>query len=151
MFPVVQAFQALRGVQFTVALTSVAELGDITRFDNPKQLMAYLGLTPSENSSGQRRRLGGITKAGNSHARRALVEAAKAYRFKAKVSQAMQKRQEQLPKPIRDIAWNAQVRLCKPHARLKAKGKHPNTVTVAIARELAAFLWAIATRVQTAR
>ena len=148
MFPVVQALQAMRGVQFTVALTSVAELGDITRFDNPKQLMAYLGLTPSENSSGERRRLGGITKAGNTHARRALVEAAKAYRFKAKVSEAIQKRQEQLPKPVQDIAWKAQVRLCKRHARLRAKGKHPNTVTVAIARELAAFMWAIATRVQ---
>jgi transposase len=81
-FPVVEALQALRGVQFTVAVITIAELGDLTRCDSPRQLMSYLGLTPSEYSSGDRRRQGGITKAGNGHARRALVEAAKAYRHR---------------------------------------------------------------------
>ncbi|MGH8646833.1 MAG: IS110 family transposase [Gammaproteobacteria bacterium] len=144
LYPVVEALQALRGVQFTVALSTVAELGDLTRFDNPRQLMSYLGLTPSEYSSGNTRRLGGITKAGNAHARRTLIEGAWAYRYNAKVSRHIQQRQEALPKAIRDIAWKAQVRLCKRYRRLVAKGKNPNVVVVAIARELAAFMWAIA-------
>jgi transposase len=151
LFPVVEAYQALRGVQFTVALTAVAELGAIARVGNPRQLLSYLGHTPAEYSTGARRRLGGITKAGNAHARRALVEAAKAYRYKAKVSPAIQQRQEHLPKPIRDIAWHAQLRLCKRYRTLVAKGKQPNVVTAAIARELAAFMWAIAQEVQPAR
>jgi transposase len=142
--PVVGALQALRGVQFTVAITTIAELGDLTRFDTPRQLMSYLGLTPSEYSSGERRRLGGITKAGNGHARRVLIEAAKAYRHRAKVSQAIQARQQQLPAAIRDIAWRAQLRLCGRYRKLLARGKHPNTVAAAIARELAALMWAIA-------
>jgi transposase len=144
LFPVVEALQALRGVQFIVAVTSVAELGDLTRFDQPRQLMAYLGLVPSENSTGDRRRQGGITKCGNTHARRVLIEAAKAYRHPAKVSEAMQARQQDLPKPIQDIGWRAQLRLCKRYQRLRARGKHPNTVAAAIARELVAFMWAIA-------
>jgi transposase len=142
--PVVEALQALRGVQFTVAITTIAELGDLTRFDTPRQLMSYLGLTPSEYSSGERRRFGGITKSGNRHARRVLIEAAKAYRHRAKVSEQIQARQQQLPKAICDIAWRAQVRLCGRYRKLLARGKHPNTVTAAIARELAAFMWAIA-------
>src|SRR5256712_1781971 len=144
LYPVVEALQALRGVQFTVAITTIAELGDLTRFDTPRQLMSYLGLTPSEYSSGDRRRLGGITKAGNGHARRVLIEAAKAYRHRAKVSEQMQARQQHLPAPIRDIAWRAQVRLCGPYRQLLARGKHPNTIAAAVARELAAFMWAIA-------
>ena len=127
-----------------VAITTIAELGDLTRFDTPRQLMSYLGLTPSEYSSGDRRRLGGITKAGNGHARRVLIEAAKAYRHRAKVSEQIQARQQHLPTAIRDIAWRAQVRLCGRYRRLLARGKHPNTVAAAIARELAAFMWAIA-------
>jgi transposase len=142
--PVVEALQALRGVQFTVAVTTVAELGDLTRFTNPKQLMSYLGLTPSEYSSGPRRSQGGITKTGNSHARRALVEGAWAYRYPAKVSRHLQLRLEQLPKPIQDISWRAQVRLCKRYRQLMARGKNANQVVVAIARELVAFMWAIA-------
>jgi transposase len=112
MYPVVEALQALRGVQFTVAIITVAELGDLTRFDNPSELMKYLGLTPTEYTSANRRRLGGITKVGTGHARRALVEAAKAYRHRAKVSEPIQIRQQRLPKAICDIAWRAQVRLC---------------------------------------
>jgi transposase len=145
--PVVEALQALRGVQFTVAVTLVAELGDLTRFENPRQLMKYLGLIPSEYSSGERRRQGSITKTGNTHARRALVEGAWAYRYPAKVSRHLQLRLEQLPKPLQDLSWKAQVRLCKRFRRLLARGKHANQVVVAIARELAGFLWAIAKEV----
>jgi transposase len=145
--PVVEALQALRGVQFTVAVTLIAELGDLTRFDNPRQLMKYLGLIPSEYSSGERRRQGTITKAGNTHARRVLVEGAWAYRYPAKVSRHLQLRLEQLPKPIQDISWKAQVRLCKRYRQLMARGKHSIQVVVAIARELAGFLWAIAKQV----
>jgi transposase len=145
--PVVEALEALRGVQFTVAVTIVAELGDLTRFENPRQLMKYLGLIPSEYSSGERRRQGSITKAGNTHARRALVEGAWAYRYPAKVSRHIQLRLEQQPKTIQDISWKAQVRLCKRYRRLIARGKHANQVVVAIARELAGFIWAIAKQV----
>jgi transposase len=145
--PVVAALQALRGVQWLVALTVVAELGDLTRFDNPRQLAAFVGLNPSEHSSGARRRLGGITKTGNSRARRALIEAAWAYRYPAKVSEHIQKRIDGLPKPIQDIGWKAQVRLCKRYRRLTARGKHANVAVTAIARELLAFMWAIAKEV----
>jgi transposase len=145
--PVVEALEALRGVQFTVAVTIVAELGDLTRFENPRQLMKYLGLIPSEYSSGERRRQGSITKAGNTHARRALVEGAWAYRYPAKVSRHIQLRLEQQPKPIQDISWKAQVRLCQCYRKLTARGKHANQVVVAIARELAAFMWASAKQI----
>jgi transposase len=145
--PVVEALEGLRRVQFTVAVTIVAELGDLTRFENPRQVMKYLGLIPSEYSSGERRRQWALTKAGNAHARRALVEGAWAYRYPAKVSRHLQLRLEKLPKPIQDISWKAQVRLCKRFRRLMARGKHPNQVVVAIARELAGFMWAIAKEV----
>jgi transposase len=125
----------------------VAELGDLTRFDTPRQLAAFLGLIPSDYSSGDRRRQGAITKAGNGHARRALIEGAWAYRFPAKVSAHIQKRLEHLPKPIQDIGWKAQVRLCTRFRRLTARGKHPNVAVTAVARELAAFMWAIAREV----
>jgi transposase len=141
--PVVEALQALRGVQFTVAVTIVAELGDLTRFDNPRQLMSYVGLIPSEYSSGERRHQSSITKAGNSHARRVLIEGAWAYRYPAKVSRHLQLRLEQLPKSIQDISWRAQVRLCQRYRKLTARGKHANLAVVAIARELIAFMWAI--------
>src|SRR5438093_10872883 len=109
--------------------------------------MNYLGLTPSEYSSGAPRRQGGITKTGNSHARRALVEGAWAYRYLAKVTRRLQLRLEKLPKPIQDVSWKAQVRLCKRYRQLSARGKNPNQVVVAIARELSAFMWAIAKQV----
>ncbi len=141
------ALQALRGVQCLVAITVVAELGDLTRFDSPHQLAAFVGLVPSEDSSGPRRRLGAITKTGNSRARRALVEGAWAYRHPAKVSEHIQRRIDALPKPIQDIGWKAQVRLCKRFRRLVARGKHPNVAVTAIARELIAFMWAIAKEV----
>jgi transposase len=147
LYPVVEALQALRGVQFTVAVTTVAELGDLTRFDNPRQLMKFLGLIPSEYSSGERRRQGSMTKAGTTHARRALVEGAWSYRYPAKVSRHIQLRLEQQPKAIQDISWKAQVRLCKRFRRLMARGKNANQVVVAIARELVSFMWAIAKQV----
>jgi transposase len=147
LHPVVEALQALRGVQFTVAVTTVAELGDLTRFDHPRELMKFLGLIPSEYSTGERRRQGSITKAGNTHARRALVEGAWAYRYPAKVSRHLQLRLEQQPKVIQDISWKAQVRLCKRYRKLLARGQHANQVVVAIARELVGFMWAIAKQV----
>jgi len=142
--PVVEALQGRRGVQFTVAVTTVAELGDLPRFENPRQLLKYLGLIPSAYSRGERRRQGSITKAGNTHARHALVAGAWAYRYPATVSRHMQLRLEQLPKPSQDLSWKAQVRLCKRYRRLMARGKHANQVVVAIARELVGFRWAIA-------
>ena len=148
--PVVDALQALRGVQWLVAITVVAELGDLTRFTSPRQLAAFVGLIPSEYSSGPSRRQGGITKAGNGRARRALIEAAWAYRHPAKVSQHIQTRIDALPKPIQDIGWKAQVRLCKRFRRLTTRGKHPNVAVTAIARELIAFMWAIAKEVPMA-
>jgi len=127
LLPLVEALQALRGVQLITALTIVAELGDITRFDSPRQLAAFLGLTPSEYSSGDSRRQGRITKAGNSNARRVLVEGAWAYRYPAKVSPLIRKRLEKLPQPIQDISWKAQVchlsRDSRP--RISGIGGHP--------------------------
>lgn len=148
LYPVVEALQALRGVQWLVALTVVAELGDLTRFDNPRQLAAFVGLTPSEHTSGDKRRQGGITKTGNGRARRVLIEGAWAYRYPAKVSVHIQRRIDKLPKVAQDIGWKAQVRLCKRYRRLVARGKHANVVTTAIARELLAFMWAIAKEVK---
>jgi transposase len=144
---VVEAIQALRGVQFIAAVTLIAELGDLSRFASPRQLMSYLGLTPSEHSSGERRRQGAITKTGNAHARRVLVEGAWAYRYPAKVSRHLQLRLEKVPKVSQDRSWKAQVRLCKRYRRLVARGKNVNQVVVAIAREMAAFVWAIAREV----
>jgi len=142
--PVVEALQALRGMAMVAAATIVAELGDISRFSKAEQLMSYLGLVPSENSSGKRRRQGGITKAGNGAARRMLVEAAWSYRFPARISREQLLRQEQLAAPIRAIAWKAQERLCLQYRKLSRAGKPITTVTTAIARQLAGFVWAIA-------
>jgi transposase len=145
--PVVEALQALRGGQCTVAVTVIAELGDLTRFDHPRQLMRDLGWTPAEYSSGERRRQGSSTKPGNTHARHALVEGAWASRYPATVSRHLQLRLEKLPKTVQDISWKAHVRLCKRYRKLRARGKHTKQVVVAIARELIAFRWAIAKEV----
>jgi len=148
--PVVEAIPALRGVQFTVAVTLIAERGDLSRFENPRQLMSYLGLTPSEHTRGERRRPGALPQTGNSHARRALLAGAGAYRSPAKVSRHLQLRLEKLPQVSQDLSWKAQVRLCKRYRRLRARGKTAKQVVVAIARELAAFGWAIAREVAVA-
>jgi transposase len=146
--PFVAAYQALRGVSLIVAVTVVAEVGDLSRFNNPKELMAYLGLVPSEHSSGAAVRRGHITKTGNGHARRVLVEAAWAYRLRARVTRPLLQRQEGLPESIRQLAWKAQLRLCARYRRLLARGKAKQTIVTAIARELAAFIWAIGQAVE---
>ena len=146
-YPVVKAIQAMRGVRLLVATGVVAELGDLSRFDHPRKLMSYLGLVPSEHSSGGKRHIGAITKCGNGRARRLLVEGAHTYRYAENISIDMQKRQEGLPKDIIDIAWKAQIRLCKRYKKMIAKGKHYNLVVTAIAREMIAYIWAIAREV----
>ena len=142
--PVVACLMALRGVQRVRAMTILAELGDITRFDSPTQLMAFLGRVPSEHSTGSSRRQGAITKTGNGHVRRVLVEAAWAYRFPARKSRIIQRRAEQTPPGIQAIAWKAQKRLCAPYRHLLEAGKVKNQATPAVARELAGFIWDIA-------
>jgi transposase len=146
--PVIAAYQAMRGVAFLTAVTLVAEIGDVRRFETPRQLMAYLGLVPSESSTGEQVRRGGITKAGNSRARRVLIEGAWTYRFPARKSRLLQERQANLPKAVCDIAWKAQLRLCSRYRKLMARGKRQGVVVAAIAREMAAFLWAIGREVE---
>lgn len=150
MAPVVRALQAMRGVALVVAVTVVAEVGDFRRFANARQLMAYLGLVPSEHSSGNTIRRGGITKAGNALARRVLIEGAWTYRMHARVSRKLHDRLEPLSSAIRDMAWKAQVRLCARYRRLAASGKPKVVVTTAIAREMVGFIWAIARVAQPA-
>jgi transposase len=144
LHPVVDALQALRGVQFTVAVITVAELGDLTRFDNPRELMKFLGLIPSEYSSGERRQQGSLTKAGHTHARRALVEGVWASRSPAQVSRHLSLRLAKQSKAIQDIRWKAPVRRCKRSRRLGARGKQAHQVVVAMARELLGCMWAMA-------
>lgn len=148
--PVVEAIQALRGVAEISAVTLVAEIGDFRRFRNPRQFMAWLGLVPREHSTGASVKRGSITKAGNIRARRMLVEGAWTYRLPARVTTTLLKRAEGLPEDIRTIAWKAQTRLCTRYRRMHAAGRSTKVVTVAIARELAAFVWAIATTVPIA-
>lgn len=148
--PVVQALQAMRGVAFVTAVTLAAEVGDFGRFGNPRQLMAYFGLVPSEHSSGPKARRGGITKAGSHDARHVLIEGAWTYRLPARVSPKLQARLEGLPKEVREIAWKAQLRLCARYKAMVARGKPWNVVTTAIAREMAGFIWAIARQVKPA-
>jgi transposase len=142
MAPVVEAYQAMRGASFLVAVIFAAEIGDVRRFETPRQLMSFLGLVPAESSTGDTVRRKGLTLAGNRRARRALVEAAWTYRYPARVSETLRIRLDGLPKAVRDIAWKAQVRLCARYRRLSAAKKLP-VVVAAIAREMAAFLWAI--------
>jgi len=148
MAPTVKALQSLRGISLIAAAISVAELGDISRFQHPKELMAYLGLVPSEHSSGDSIKRGHITKTGNSHARRVLVESAWTYKHHARVTKPLIKRQEELPRNICQISWKAQLRLCARYRRLMARKKTMQVVVIAIARELAAFMWAIAQEVK---
>ena len=146
--PWVEALQGLRGFQLVASMVIVSELGDLTRFEHPRQLMAYLGLVPGEHSSGERRRQGSITKCGNSHARWMLIEVAQHYRLAPKVSKQLSVRQEGLSRNVRALAWRAQLRLHKRHVRLTMRGLHHNKVTVAIARELVGFIWELARLVE---
>lgn len=141
--PVIQALMTLRSLDFLSATTIVAELGDLRRFAHPKDLMGYLGLVPSEHSSGPRQHRGELTRTGNTHVRRILIEAAWNYRFPARIGESLQPRLEGQPQHIVAIAWKAQVRLCARFRRLRARGVHHNKVTAAIARELCGFIWNI--------
>jgi transposase len=142
--PVVEGLMALRGCRLITAMTIMAELGDISRFDSPRQLMSYLGLVPSESSSGPKTRRGGITKTGNGHVRRLLIEAAWCYRFPARKTAAIQRRAEQTTDEVQAIAWKAQKRLCGRYQTLNKRGLLPQKTCVAVARELTGFIWAIA-------
>ncbi|MBX9822632.1 IS110 family transposase [Afipia birgiae] len=143
MAQLVEALRTVRGIDLISSVIFVAAVGDLGRFESPRQLMAYLGLVPSEQSSGSRIRRGGITRAGNGEARRMLVEAAWSYRYQPRVSSGKTDVVERQPKPVRDIAWKAQVRLCGRYRKLAAAGKKPTVVVTAIARELSGFVWAI--------
>jgi len=142
--PVVDSLVALRGIDKLAAMVLLAELGDISRFESPKQLMAFLGLVPSEHSSGGRRRQGAITKTGNRHARRMLVESAWSYRFQARQTMHLKRKAKNASTEAKAIAWKAQKRLCGRYRSLTHAGKNTKLVCVAIARELAGFIWDIA-------
>ncbi len=149
MRPLVQALMCLRGLDFIGAVILVAEIGDPRRFAHPTALMAYLGLVPSEFSSGKSRRQGSITKAGNKHARRILIEAAWAYRHSPRIGRELEVRQQGQPKAAREISWRAQLRLTKRFRHLRMGRRLPqNKVCVAIARELCGFIWDIARQIK---
>jgi transposase len=140
---VIEALMALRGVSLLTATTIVAEIGDLKRFANAPQLMAYLGLVPSEHSSGGSKSRGSITKTGNGHVRRVLVEAAWTYRHPARKTAVLQRRAERTPEAVQEIAWKGQKRLCARYHTMQARGKLKVQTCTAIARELAGFIWAI--------
>jgi len=141
--PVVEALMALRGINTVAAMTTVAELGDLTRFASPAQLMSFLGLVPSEHSSGQSTRRGRITKSGNGHVRRVLTESAWCYRHPARKTAHLRRKARRASEAVQAIAWKAQVRLCGRYRRLIGRGMMPTKVATAIARELSGFIWAI--------
>lgn len=148
MRAVIEGLQALRGIAQISAVTVVAELGEVTRFSKARQLMAYAGIVASEDSSGERTRRGSITKTGNAHLRRVVVEAAWAYRHRPSVGAALRKRQETVSEEVKQIAWKAQHRLHARYGKLMAKGKNKGVVVTAVARELLGFLWAIGVHVE---
>jgi transposase len=142
--PIVKALQGLRGIQLLSAVILAAEVGDFRRFATARAFMAYLGLVPSEHSSGEKRKQGRITKCGNRHARRILVEAAWSYRFRPAMSREIRQRNEGLSKTVQTAAWKAQLRLNGRYKRLLGRGKVKQQVVTALARELAGFVWHIA-------
>lgn len=139
--PVVRALMACKGFQEVAAMTLISELGDLRRFDHPRKLMAFLGLVPGEYSSGSKRRQNSITKCGNSHARWMLVECSQHYRKAPKIGAALSQRQIGQSKEVKALSWRMQHRLHQRYVKLKARGKRENKAIVAIAREMAAFLW----------
>jgi transposase len=149
MRAVIEALQALRGVAQVAAVTIVAELGEISRFAKATQLMGYSGLVPSEDSSGERKRRGAITKTGNSHLRRVIVEAAWAYQFRPWLGGYLLKRQVGLSEEVKEIAWKAQHRLHARYRKLLAQGKNKPQIVTAVGRELLGFVWAIGVNVET--
>jgi transposase len=146
--PVVEAIQAMRGISHIAAVTLVSEIGDFQRFSHPRQLVSYVGLSPSEHSSGEKTIRGSITKAGTERGRRVLIEGAWTYRMPARVGNHIAKRHHTLSKEVLDIAWKAQVRLCQRYRSMTARGKNKNVTITAIAREMVCFIWAIARTVQ---
>ena len=147
LHPVVEALQALRGVQCTVAVTMVAAIGALTRCDTPRARMKFLGLSPAAYASGAHRRQGASTTAGQTHARKAVVEGAWASRSPAKVRRPRQLRRDKQPPRIQALSWKAPVRLCTRYRRLVSRGQHATVVTVAMARERVGGMWAMATQV----
>ncbi len=148
--PIVEALQALRGVDLVVAVTFVVEIGDIRRFESPRQLMGYLGLVPEERSTGETIRRGSITKMGNARLRQLLVESAWTYRYPPRVGAKKLQKLERVPPKVREIAWKAQVRLSARYRAFAARGKKLTVACTAIARELAGFMWAVAREVTPA-
>jgi transposase len=143
-YPLVKALQAMRGIQLVTATTLVAEVGDFRRFASAPQFMAFVGLVPSEHSSGESVQRGRITRTGNAHVRRVLIEAAWAYRLRASMSRTIRLRNEGVAERVKDIAWRAQHRLHDRYVRMLGRGKNKQRTVTAIARELAGFVWSIA-------
>jgi transposase len=139
--PAVRALMAMKGFQLVAAMIVVSELGAVARFAHPRQVMAYLGLVPSENTSSDKRRQGAITKCGNAHVRWLLVECAQHYAAPPKVSKELSRRQQDQPREVRVISWRAQNRLHRRYTRLMARRLQRNKALVAIARELCGFIW----------
>jgi transposase len=147
---VVKDLQALRGIAQISAVTIAAELGNISRFEGARQLMGYSGAVPSEESSGKRTRRGGITKTGNAHLRRIVVEAAWSYRLRPCLGPELRKRQQGVPEEIKEIAWKAQHRLHKRYMKMSSAGKEQRKTVIAVGRELLGFIWAIGVKAETA-
>lgn len=147
--PLVQAMMAFKGFKLIAAMVTVSEIGTFSRFEHPKKLMAFLGLVPSENSSGGKQRQGGISKCGNPHARWILIEQATHYRFPPKVSEALSRRQDGVERWILELSWRAQLRLNTRFKTLQKRKVHHNKTKVAVARELCAFLWELGTRIES--
>ena len=146
--PLVEATMCFKGFKVVAAMIAVSEIGTFSRFEHPKRLMAYLGLIPTENSSGGSRKQGGISKCGNPHARWIMVEEATQYRHAPRVSAQLSKRQEGQPRWIKELSWRAQLRLNRRFKLLSARRLHYNKTKVAIAREMVAFLWELGTRLE---
>jgi transposase len=141
---------AMRGMDLISAASFVAEIGDLARFQTPTELMAYLGLVPSEDSTGDKIKRGPITKAGNRRARRMLVECAWAYQHPPRVSRDKQPKVDAAPRAVREIAWKAQCRLHGRYRALIRRGKLKTVAITAVARELAGFIWAVSRQITTA-
>ena len=148
--PMVEALMAFKGFQLIAAMMIISEIGDFVRFNHPRQLMAYLGLTPGEYSTGDKHKRGSITKCGNSHARWILVECAVHYRPEPRISTRLSKRQEGQPRWVTELSWKTQNRLHTKFATLARRKKQYNKTKVAVARELAGFIWELGFRMQSA-
>jgi transposase len=149
MRAVIEALQALRGIAQVSAVTIVAEVGTLSRFARPRQLMGYSGAVASEDTSGERTRRGGITKTGNAHLRRIVIEAAWAYQHRPSIGRALRQRQTIVTPEVKELAWKAQHRLHARYRHLTAKGKCRLEVVTAVSRELLGFIWAIGVQVET--